>query len=1393
MNQERLFYTPLDGGDVGSAFFDHWEELAVEFFHQYTHIDITDPPQNFMNRWNVEEFPFGVRETPAAPLFREVKTTLTNNDRIMISDVRPLSNMLNYTLERFLSQHYFGQVMDLNSPGVYYFKIHLIGKNLKYPNAEEYPIEVVEGFQLPLPVLTVNIPQPGFIGMENDPGSAFNNWIKSLIPFFRDQVVEKVDEMENRGQINSYRSTLAINILRLTIVRAPENRPYIVGCNTNSSESQQLKRYTFEGDNIFAHVASSKNNNCFFFPLCFSEFKSNYPAAKSPVDHFFAKKKREFLSTERTKLFGIEPDSEEAINWAVDIKDFDLLRDLCFYFKTHLLIFHLKDEAKDKWEVDIYFDSRRDLLLRRRGMVTDLPYFSFVIDKITLRENTNVLLSQHHVFPIVNDNSSVYNKWKKLCPKCNVVYSHNPYGGKREQHRCNIKKLSFQRKHLALPTILNTPEFLDTQNKFRMIEMDAIDPDNPREKKIFKRIDFPLTCPYAIPESEPNFGKCKYSKEKHAIFYDFETLFQNHEMNEAKVYAVGFLCWWDEKYIEYYGEDSLDHFLDFLLKLEFGVKLVAYNGAKFDAIILARASISKKWMNHFKIHSFMVNAGELLSFALSPIHDETIVHTPWDLYKFTLSSLAKACKSSGCHFQKSIFPHDFVKDWDSLRYIGPLPETEFFPKDCRQEVESRRKENPDEIWNLQKECLDYLKLDVMSLFELFNKEQIALFSIVQEEGIEEFHLLKFFSISQFANELANHFWRKKGVVIYPPPDVNTYDLFKSGYLGGKVDYGCRFWQIDGYDMVVKDEGRFPENKKIYDTLDDYLTYQDVTSLYPSVMMAYFYPMGPCVWFKEKKIQEINQYFNNCEMDYQNGSIKKYSKEINEMMETLNPFFRNPYIEKDQAVADDYFGPEVLSARGDWKLYLVCSYWEVTYCAPFDTRFPVHMYKTKSGKLQTDLFPNRGWFYSPDIFSMIENGYCIHHVHNILTWTGFSRHLKDVMEAAKKIKDKGTEIKDETLRTKGKTLLNSLYGKFGQQTNDKKFEICHTIEQFIKFISENVWTESINCHGKEDDEFVTFVKGVRKEAFLHSRKPTYLAGFVTAYSRMQNRRSIIDPIVRNDPGNCLIGYHDTDSFCIRKKDYDAIDDKWKVFPGKSEVFGQVKDDLASSSKHYQTLKTNLPVKIIRLMVIGKKVYHVEFLLPDGTLERTSACKGISQEVDQSIYEAVLMNPSDKGETFTTPFSLTKTFFTTQSMKRKRELWDEEIERKKLKICEENGNTIEAADMIDELEKQHTCFMIQKVVNTTRTFNKTPPDYRFIDLNTGLALPWGHKLITSIDRQTFKDIFKVSYKPEAAIRFTYRCLPQVNLTLEGLRKIKNQEEGRLMQEETGFGFNDVDYYQ
>jgi len=1204
-----------------------------------------------------------------------------------------------------------------------------------------------------------------------------------LFQQYRDQVsaamVARAQQYQQTVNEGDYSAIFLVKSVRLVAIRLP---PLAAGCHANDA-SQSCKCYHFGGAELWAHGVSTQDNNCVFFPFTYHLFRDLHKSPQAPYVNFLEIQRRLFQAFLRGKKEAdpeYQPDPSVADSGkAIDICDAFVLNALVEKFGVDLVIF-------TPWKNGVKY--HLTLLVDTRGNPAYAPqtirrgYFSIVIES-TLAPDAQI---SHHVHAILNDDQSLYYAYKRHCGPCGRTYVFNP----EKKHKCSPARANYRRRNLTNWDPACGDLFVCGQAADDIPIQSDIDGD---------RHDFDLNGKEPLPRrGTVKFNGCKFAPEDHLLFFDLETIFKRDEVNLSAVYAVGFLELWTGEYRSYFGLDCMEHFFTYLGTLPHSVKLIAYNGSRFDSIILARAALTFPGVT---VRDFLCNAGSLLSFNLSFKNRPELCHSLWDICKFTLCSLADACKSYGLPIQKSFFPHDFVDSPEKLHYQGPFPPLSFFPEKDRQEASIfiQEAEARGEEFNLREFSLKYLKIDVLVMRDLYNCLQEQFNEVFTPKGLGQIYLTGYFSLSQFSYDVCQYFWVKNNITVYPPGNVPAYDLFKSGYIGGRVEYSSRFWETGEYPAVKEQEGTPEAYEKVG---EDYLTYLDATSLYPHMMENYYYPLGKAFFLSSTFLAKLNNIFLVDGV----GEITQA-----QFLTDLLPYFNMDLLTAPEDRRNDYFLPEE-AAKLPWHERLACSYWEVSFTPPPTSKNPYHLYKTRGGRLQSDLFPNRQWLYMPDVMAMLQTGYTFTKIHTVVGWVGFGRHLKDVIHCGKEIKENAP---NPIQRKIGKSLLNSLYGKFGQAVKDAVVQAVHNFEELMTFSTENIWLEYNAFDRAADEQYIALVRGKRREEHLTTNKPTYLAAFVTSYARYQMRMTFFEEIWKKSPEDLVI-YTDTDSGVVHKKSLCHLPVALVVQPGQEDKFGMLKDDLASGSKKYLAYAKEkpsplLPLKIIRFITIAKKVYFVEYILPDGTIESTQACKGINQDIDAAVFEYCGKNPGLSGTCVVTPFSLAKNFFTTRSLKRAKELKNEEIARKRQKIINEHGNTLAAADLIAALDpeqeiteadlKTNLSFTIQKVINSTRTFNQSAPNAKYVDMDTGEVLPWGHPTITPEREAKFKENFKCSYKHEAAVRFTYKRLKEISLTRDKVIELEGLENPAVEEDEPDefygidllLGFGDNEYYE
>ena len=120
------------------------------------------------------------------------------------------------------------------------------------------------------------------------------------------------------------------------------------------------------------------------------------------------------------------------------------------------------------------------------------------------------------------------------------------------------------------------------------------------------------TCKTLITKNKNN-NKNKKNKnkitdvidyDKNLFFFDFETIQVN---NYFEVYAVGFIG----IYSEFYGENAMNDFINYIINNVKNKIFVAYNGGKFDYILLLKDLLTNK---NIEVSNYLKNGSRLLGY-----------------------------------------------------------------------------------------------------------------------------------------------------------------------------------------------------------------------------------------------------------------------------------------------------------------------------------------------------------------------------------------------------------------------------------------------------------------------------------------------------------------------------------------------------------------------------------------------------------------------------------------------------------------------------------------------------------------------------------------------------------------------------------------------------------
>ena len=289
------------------------------------------------------------------------------------------------------------------------------------------------------------------------------------------------------------------------------------------------------------------------------------------------------------------------------------------------------------------------------------------------------------------------------------------------------------------------------------------------------------------------------------IVFDFETYTDNNK--KLRPYAVG----WknlnkDNLQIAYSEGDgefensptlrSEEVFFNYLLNdVDEDSVISAYNGSNFDFFLIVEL------LNKYEvdIDSLILNNGSVLQFKFTNKKGKII--KTFDLCKFLMSSLKDACNDFKTNFSKTDFDHTKMINWEAI------------------------KENKNE-------CVEYLKLDVLSLDELTVKSYETIY--------EKFrvHIFDYLTTSHMTYSLWTSGLKEN---ISLPKNWDDYLFIRSSIFGGRTYPLQKTYESKFYEEVVSvnqsnmsKEDKKIMTQKIYNealTTGDYIFNADVSSLY----------------------------------------------------------------------------------------------------------------------------------------------------------------------------------------------------------------------------------------------------------------------------------------------------------------------------------------------------------------------------------------------------------------------------------------------------------------------------------------------------------------------------------------------------------------------------------
>lgn len=581
-------------------------------------------------------------------------------------------------------------------------------------------------------------------------------------------------------------------------------------------------------------------------------------------------------------------------------------------------------------------------------------------------------------------------------------------------------------------------------------------------------------------------------------FADFETFTKpdgTQQVYSAAIISIDALKDYKTKKIklddafcaQFYGENCLSKFIDFILQIKGKFTLCFYNGSRFDYYFILNELIRRK------IHVTLKKDEK--GNTISIFNTKNIRF--FDLLKFTLASLADACKSFKVppEYCKTDFDHNKVFDLKSAL------------------------EHKDEV-------VEYNIFDVISMGILY---------IILAQNFDSYWQVstkEYVSLSHLSYDV----WHKKYIPkehakALNTPNRKTYPFLRRALKGGRVYPGIPIYNSNLIELDLllhhwKEQSPIRQ-KRICEHIKEsphQLKVYDFTSLYPWVAQH-----GPT----------FNEYLQGM------FPVGNYEFLGTQHFDTHLKIFKD--IVEDQILLPSQ---ELLVERCFYEVDITCP-------NNLDVPFLLAHEKLsgKANKLTANLLPKTKQVYSGFMLKWAckYHKYKVTKIHDILKFGRLLPIMSSYMADLMKRKDECQKNSDEVGRNIFKQCANSYTGKHSEQCHEQDFEI-HFEDKFVQTLDpEKVKSGLISIE--------TFFNGLTPLAYyvgtpqedvrkVYSKCPQ-IGVVILDYAKM-----IMDLIMRRlflyDKNKLF--YTDTDSLIVKYQT--RLDDKSDMWGSE---YGHLKDE------------------------------------------------------------------------------------------------------------------------------------------------------------------------------------------------------------------------------------------
>ncbi|MHA1381232.1 MAG: DNA polymerase [Candidatus Helarchaeota archaeon] len=513
-----------------------------------------------------------------------------------------------------------------------------------------------------------------------------------------------------------------------------------------------------------------------------------------------------------------------------------------------------------------------------------------------------------------------------------------------------------------------------------------------------------------------------------------------------------------------------------------------------------------------------------------------------DQYRHTIGSLSSLCEDYEIpkEYVKTIFPHKLANElgWKLLNFkcrTKDLKVRYFNSKEDRKKFISIYKEN---VFDFKEVSIDYQKRDCISLMILRKKYREQILDIT---GID---INGYLTSPSVANSCSRHALfeennkdnKNTSEHIYINQNIAIDKFIRSGIYGGYTNVIKRLFTSREYEQFnqiklllnKKPNSKIAKRKlmKFYNDVKHFQRYVDFTSLYPSAMSKFYYPIGRLKVINSKPI-----YSDDISKEEAIKISKKSAIRLKTMMKIMNSGKASDFL-AIMEVNMKYVRPKdkknntMISTLVDREYSLIDSNKKVL---------------KGDKKNRYNLFAKKKVIYSNvRIEDAVKVGWIVTKIHRMVIWRKkkqiFNKIITKLFNMRDIAKKEGKSVKSAVY----KLIMNSIYGKLIQRIFNSVEKITSDNNEIDDLILSGK-LKTIEFRDKTEDVFISY----DRQIMPHDLKTLpHLGVFILDYSK----RMLYDAIHSFDGfynEKLTPDYFDTDSMQVMTEVYDILEKKGMI--------------------------------------------------------------------------------------------------------------------------------------------------------------------------------------------------------------------------------------------------------